>query len=87
MNGDGVYPKRPPRLGLFANTEPFYFVTFNTYRRMPVLANEQVFQAFCMFCRRGKEERGVRAEGLVGSGAWNGRGLPFLQQKKQLFLS
>jgi hypothetical protein len=23
---------------------------------------------------------------LVGSGAWNGRGLPFLQQKKQLFL-
>jgi hypothetical protein len=49
MNGDGVYPKRPPRLELFANTEPFYFVTFNTYRRMPVLANEQVFQAFCLF--------------------------------------
>ncbi len=46
MNGDGVYPRRLLRLELFAKTEPFYFVTFNTYRRMPVLANEQVFPGF-----------------------------------------
>lgn len=65
MNGDGVFPKRPPRLELFANTEPFYFVTFNAYRRMPVLANEQVFEAFFEFCRRGKECHAVRVGRFV----------------------
>ncbi len=65
MSGDGVYPRRPPRLELFAKTEPFYFVTFNTYRRMPVLANREVFEAFCLFCQRGNQERGVKVGRFV----------------------
>ncbi len=65
MNGDGVYPRRPLRLELFAKTEPFYFVTFNTYRHIPVLANEQVFQAFCLFCRRGNAEHDVKVGRFV----------------------
>jgi putative transposase len=65
MSGDVVYPRRPPRLELFAKTEPFYIVTFNTYRRMPVLANRDVFETFCLFCRRGNQERGVKVGRFV----------------------
>ena len=37
------YPRRPPRLDrLFANSRPFYFVTFNTYARLPLLARDVV---------------------------------------------
>jgi hypothetical protein len=54
----GVYPKRPPRLELFANTEPFYFVTFNTYRRMPVFWRMNKFSRLSV-CFAGVEMRSM----------------------------
>jgi REP element-mobilizing transposase RayT len=45
------YPLRPPRLQwLFANTRPLYFVTFNTYKRLLLLAHPEVHEAFRFFC-------------------------------------
>ena len=53
MLGKQTHPRRPPRLeNHFANIRPFYFVTFNTYRRRPVLARQEVHKAFCNFCLR-----------------------------------
>src|SRR5690348_3477063 len=50
------YPRRPPRLeSHFANVHPFYFVTFNTYRRRPLLARQEVHKIFCDFCTRGQK--------------------------------
>src|SRR5207247_3093344 len=50
------YPRRPPRLErLFANARPFYFVTFNTYARLPLLARQEVHETFCSFCLRAQE--------------------------------
>jgi putative transposase len=50
------WPRRPPRLGrLFDNVRPFYFVTFNTYRRQRFLAQSEVHEAFYMFCSRAQE--------------------------------
>jgi putative transposase len=40
---------------LFDNVRPFYFVTFNTYRRQRFLARQQVHQAFCIFCSKAQE--------------------------------
>jgi putative transposase len=31
---------------------PFYFVTFNTYKRLPLLARPEIHETFCLFCRR-----------------------------------
>ncbi len=37
------WPRRPPRLGrLFDTARPFYFVTFNTYKRRSFLAQPEV---------------------------------------------
>jgi putative transposase len=50
------HPLRPPRLkSLFANTRPFYFVTFNTYKRLPLLAQPEIHAAFRLFCFCGRE--------------------------------
>lgn len=50
------YPRRPPRLERhFRNVRPFYFVTFNTYRRRPLLARQEVHKTFCNFCTRGQD--------------------------------
>jgi REP element-mobilizing transposase RayT len=50
------YPRRPPRLLLlFANARPFYFVNFNTYMRLSLLAHQEVHEAFRSFCFRGQE--------------------------------
>lgn len=50
------YPRRPPRLErLFASRQLFYFVTFNTYRRQPLLANPAVHTAFHVFCVRARD--------------------------------
>jgi len=50
------YPRRPPRLDrLFANSRPFYFVTFNTYARLPLLARPEVHETFCSFCLHAQE--------------------------------
>jgi REP element-mobilizing transposase RayT len=50
------YPRRPPRLTwLSSNARPFYFVTFNTWNRLPLLANADVHQEFESFCLRAQE--------------------------------
>ena len=47
------FPRRPPRLvNIFPQLRPLYFVTFNTHRRRPLLANEPVHRAFLEFARR-----------------------------------
>jgi putative transposase len=44
------FPNRPPRLmRVFQGMDLFYFVTFNTHNRLPILANDQVHNAFCNF--------------------------------------
>jgi putative transposase len=48
--------RRPPRLEqLFSNLEPFYFVTFNTYKRRRLLARSEVHDAFREFCIRAQD--------------------------------
>jgi len=50
------WPRRPPRLPrLFENKRPFYFITFNTYKRQSVLARDEVHEAFCIFFVRAQE--------------------------------
>ena len=50
------WPRRPPRLGrLFDTARPFYFVTFNTYKRHSFLARHEVHEAFCVFCSNAQE--------------------------------
>jgi putative transposase len=41
---------------LFANVRPFYFVTFNTRNRIPILAQSTVHESFIDFSRRGQEK-------------------------------
>jgi REP element-mobilizing transposase RayT len=50
------HPHRPPRLEqLFSNLEPFYFVTFNTYKRLPLLARPEIHDVFREFCVRAQD--------------------------------
>jgi putative transposase len=50
------WPGCPPRLGrLFDNVRPFYFVTFNTYKRQSLLARPDVHEAFCRYCFKAQE--------------------------------
>ena len=51
-------PRRPPRIRVFQNLRPFFFITFNTYKRAPLLANAAIHDAFILFCRRAGE-RGI----------------------------
>ena len=53
------YPDRPPRLELFSSVRPFYFLTFNTWHRIKILANEKVHEAFLAFARRAYYEHAV----------------------------
>jgi REP element-mobilizing transposase RayT len=54
------FPLRPPRLDrLFDNISPFYFVTFNTWRRMHLLARVEVHQTFRAFCERAQTQFNV----------------------------
>src|SRR5436309_8205218 len=48
-------PRRPPRIELFAHIAPFYFVTFNTRNRAPLLANCGIHEHLRTFCDRGLE--------------------------------
>jgi putative transposase len=44
------WPRRPPRLRrLFDNVRPFYFITFNTYKRHRLLARDEIHHAFRTF--------------------------------------
>jgi REP element-mobilizing transposase RayT len=48
-----LHPRRPPRLEyLFSNVHPFYFVTANTFKRLPLLARSEVHEVFRSFCLR-----------------------------------
>lgn len=50
------WPRRPPRLNrLFDNVRPFYFITFNTYKRQKFLARPEVHETFCLFCSKAQE--------------------------------
>jgi putative transposase len=50
------HPHRAPRLEeVFSNRQPFYFVTFNTYKRLPLLACTEVHEAFRDFCFRAED--------------------------------
>ncbi len=54
------FPTRPPRLErLFSFLSPFYFVTFNTYRRLPLLARPEIHDVFRAFCLRAATEHDV----------------------------
>ena len=54
------YHRRPKRLELiFSKLRPFYFVTFNTAERAPMLANAEVHETFRQFCIRAEEEHHV----------------------------
>jgi putative transposase len=51
-----LLPRRPPRLGrLFANARPFYFITFNTYKRQSLLARDEIHESFCVFSANAQE--------------------------------
>src|SRR5437660_11890028 len=44
------WPRRPPRLTrLFDNVRPFYFITFNTYKRQSLLARDEIHEVFRVF--------------------------------------
>lgn len=53
------FPRRPPRIRLFQDVRPFYFVTFNVRARRAVLANEATHDAFCEFAQRARDGHGV----------------------------
>jgi REP element-mobilizing transposase RayT len=51
------FARRPPRLEpLFSFLSPFYFVTFNTHKRLPLLARAEIHQRFRSFCLRGTSD-------------------------------
>jgi REP element-mobilizing transposase RayT len=52
------HPRRPPRLQVFQDRQPFYFVTLNTYKRQSLLARSEIHDAFRDFCIRA-EDRGI----------------------------
>ena len=52
-------PRRPPRIELFQNIRPFYFVTFNARNRGRVLDNGPVHETFTVFCARAHGEHDV----------------------------
>jgi REP element-mobilizing transposase RayT len=46
------FPLRPPRLpAFFQDVSPFYFVTFNTHHRRPILADPMVHRVWLQFAR------------------------------------
>jgi putative transposase len=54
------FPERPPRLErLFSFLEPFYFITFNTYKRLPLLARPEIHDSFRAFSTRAAAEYNV----------------------------
>jgi putative transposase len=62
MSGRKGHSKRPPRLKLFSDTDPYYFITFNTRFRNNILALEPVHSAFTHYAEMGTQR-----------GAWVGR--------------
>ena len=51
-----MHRKWPPRLELlYFSVRPFYFVTFNTHERLPLLAQNEVHETLRSFCVRAEE--------------------------------
>ncbi len=40
---------------IFDDQQPLFFITFNSYRRKPILANDELHAAFIAFCRKGAD--------------------------------
>ncbi len=59
MNEPREFPSRPPRIELFSYVRPFYFVTFNTHERKPILANASVFHALLGFAEKGHAQHAI----------------------------
>ena len=58
MNNDTPvdHARRLPRLErLFSSIRPFYFVTFNTYKRRPILTRAEMHDSFRGFCMRAED--------------------------------
>ena len=53
------YPQSPPRIKLFQKITPFYFITFNTFKRQKLLASTELHKAFTIFCQRAREEHDI----------------------------
>lgn len=54
-----MFHQRPLRLTrLFDHVRPFYFVTFNTFDRLPLLAREEIHGTFLQYCQ-GALDRGI----------------------------
>ncbi len=54
------FPRRPPRLErLFSFLAPFYFITFNTWKRRPLLARPEIHKVFRTYCLRAATEHNV----------------------------
>ncbi len=57
---DDRFYERPLRLEkVFSKHRPFYFVTFNTLDRLPILAHEEIHDALRSFCTRAREEHDI----------------------------
>jgi putative transposase len=57
---DNRFNRRPLRLEkLFTKLRPFYFVTFNTSARAPLLAGAEVHDVFQAFCHKAHEKYDV----------------------------
>ena len=55
-NPETKFPNRPHRLDLlFSSVRPFYFVTFNTHKRLPLLTRVEIHEVFRSFCVRAQE--------------------------------
>ena len=59
MNELRGFPKRPPRIELFSSIRPFYFLTFNTHKRMAILADASVFHSFIDFSQKAHSDHSV----------------------------
>ena len=58
-DSESLFPRRPPRIELFQDVRPFYFITFNTHARRPVLATPALHVAFQTFCQRAHTEHAI----------------------------
>jgi REP element-mobilizing transposase RayT len=62
MNSErpSLFPRRPPRFErLFSALAPFYFITFNTWKRLPLLGRPEIHEAFRTYCLRAAAEHDV----------------------------
>jgi REP element-mobilizing transposase RayT len=49
------YPGRPPRLTRVFDQTPLYFVTCNTWKRRPLLANDAMHEALRGYAEKNRE--------------------------------